>query len=82
VRYWRKTKNYDAGEELRLRYSTNGGSSWTTAGASDAVSWGYVEYAMPGSAGNNANFMIMFKSFGGDEAKENGRVDQVEVLGR
>jgi hypothetical protein len=82
VRYWRKTKNYDAGEELRLRYSTNGGSSWTTAGASDAISWGFVEYAMPSSAGNNANFMIMFKSFGGDEPKENGRMDQVEVLGR
>jgi hypothetical protein len=37
---------------------------------------------MPSSAGNNTNFMIMFKSFGGDEPKENGRVDQVEVLGR
>jgi hypothetical protein len=82
VRYWRKTKNYEVGEELRLRYSTNAGSSWTTAGASDAISWGFVEYAMPASAGNNPNFMIMFKSFGGDEPKENGRVDQVEVLGR
>jgi len=82
VRYWRKTKNYDVGEELRLRYSLDGGASWTTAGSTDAISWGYVEYVMPGSAGNNPNFMIMFKSFGGDEPKENGRVDQVEVRGR
>ena len=39
VRYWRRTKNYDAGEELRLRYSTNGGSSWTTATGCRAVFW-------------------------------------------
>ena len=84
VRFWRRTKNYEAdlNEHLRFRISVDGGATWTTRMESSALSWGFVEFAMPATAGNNANFMIMFKSFGGDEAKENGRVDQVEVLGR
>lgn len=82
VRFWRRTKNYDAGEALRFRYSTNGGSSWTTLEETAVTSWGFVEFQMPSAADNNPNFMILFKSFGGDEGKENSRIDQVEVLGK
>lgn len=80
--YWRRTANYDAGEELRVSYSTNGGGSWTTIEETAVTSWGYVEHALPAAANNNASFMIRFQSIGGDTRKENSRIDQVEVRGQ
>ncbi len=77
--YTRRTKNHDAGENLRIRY--HNGSSWKTIETVTGIHWGVMFFELPASAANNPNLRIRFKAKG-DMAKERGDVDNVVVTGR
>jgi len=78
LRYWRKTKNYDAKEKLLVRWYD--GSKWRTLENTQATDWGVLTYNLPAGAENNPNFAIRFKSKA-DEGKERSDVDSVLVTG-
>lgn len=76
--YWRRTANYDGGEELRVRWWN--GASWTTLENTTDEQWTRVEFALPAGADDNPAFKLRFKSRG-DQAKERGEIDNVEIHG-
>ena len=76
---WRRSKNYDLGESLRIRM--HDGSSWTTLEEATAVGWGRLQVELPASAGNNQNLRLRFKS-SGSQGNERGDIDGVAVYGQ
>ncbi len=79
VEVWRKTKNYDAGEGLRLR--VHDGSVWHTIEETNNPGWGRLQVDLPASAGNNPNLKVRFKSRG-SQGNERGDIDAVVITGR
>ncbi len=74
----RRTKNYDAGEGLKLRF--HDGTSWTDIEVTTDTAWGTVSFVLPATANDNANFRLRFKS-SGNEGKERGDIDDVQIIG-
>lgn len=76
---WRKTNNYDAGEDFKIRWYD--GSTWRTLEKTTKKSWGFVSWDLPPGADDNPSFAIRLKSSKADEFKERADVDEVMVLG-
>ena len=79
VEVWRRTTNYDAGENLLLRM--HDGNSWSTIEAIDQTDWGRLRVRLPASAGNNPNLVLRFKSKG-SQGNERCDIDEVTILGQ
>ena len=78
VKLWRRTKNYDAGEELRLRWWD--GNSWNTLEDASNPGWATLTFHLPSGAANNPSFKLRFRS-AADLGDERGDVDEVVVTG-
>lgn len=78
IQLWRRTKNYEALEELRIRI--HDGAGWTTLERANNPDWGIVTFDLPSSASNNPNLRIRLRS-SGSEGRERGDVDDLVVTG-
>lgn len=78
IELWRKTKNYDAGERLRIR--VHDGSQWHTLEDATAPGWGQLQFELGAWANNNPSLRLRIRS-GGNEGKERGDIDDVVVRG-
>jgi hypothetical protein len=78
VNFTRRTKNYDAGESLKVRF--HDGTGWTDIEVTTDTAWNTMSFMLPATANDNANFRLRFKS-SGDEAKERGDIDDVQIIG-
>ena len=78
VELWRKTKNYDSGERLRIRI--HDGSQWHTLEEATNPGWGRLRFELGAWANNNPNLRLRLRSTG-NEGKERGDVDEVVITG-
>lgn len=79
LKYSRRTKNLDSGENFRVEWYD--GSSWSLVEElTTNVAWGSTSVLLPAPAGNNVNFRVRF-STDASQANERGDVDDVELIG-
>jgi len=79
VEMWRKTKNYDAGERLRLR--VHDGQKWHTLENATNPGWAKVRFELGSWADQNPFLRLRLRSTG-NEDKERGDVDSIIVTGK
>ena len=78
--YMRRTKNYDSGEDFKVRYKIGNGP-WKTIDTVTTIHWGVIAAELPGEVDNKATLRFRFKSYG-SEGKERGDIDNVVITGR
>ncbi len=78
IALWRKTKNYDTGEMLRMRW--HDGSKWHTLEDATNPGWATLSIDLDLEANNNPNLRFRFRSIG-SQANERGDLDEVVVTG-
>ena len=78
--YARRTKNYDAGEDFKVRYKIGNGS-WKTIESVTQTHWGLIAAELPAEVDNKSSVTFRFKSYG-SEGKERGDIDNVMITGR
>jgi hypothetical protein len=78
VSLWRKTKNYDAGEHLRLRW--HDGTNWHTLEDATNPGWATLFFDLSHSADSNPNLRLRFRSVS-SQANERGDLDGIVVTG-
>mgnify|MGYP002526217732 CR=1 FL=1 len=78
VSLWRKTKNYDPGEHLRLRW--HNGHNWHTLEDATNPGWGSLSFALDHSANNNPHLRLRFRSVA-SQGNERGHLDEIVVTG-
>jgi Metallo-peptidase family M12 len=79
IELWRKTKNYDAGERLRIR--VHDGTSWYTLEDATNPGWGKLRFELGTWADNNPNLRLRLRSTG-NAGNERGDVDSVVITGQ
>ena len=81
---WR-TKNYEAGEQAVLEWSTNGGSTWNAVDTNTAKKWQNEEFVLPAAAAGKADFRIRFRTnavgVNPNGKKKSTHVDVVRIIG-
>jgi hypothetical protein len=78
VSLWRKTKNYDPGEHLRLRW--HNGHNWRTLEDATNPGWGALSFDLDHSANNNPHLRLRFRSVA-SQGNERGDLDEIVVTG-
>ena len=79
VKYYRMTKNFDAGEYLYVEWYD--GTDWNELESTQVSSWGSRQDMTCGSGANdNSNFKVRFRTNAGSN-NESAYVDTVEVTG-
>jgi hypothetical protein len=78
VSLWRKTKNYDPGERLRLRW--HDGSQWHTLEDATNPGWATLSFDLDHTASGIPNLRLRFRSVA-SQANERGDLDGIVVTG-
>jgi len=78
VSLWRKTKNYDPGERLRLRW--HDGNKWHTLEDATNPGWGTLSFDLVHTADNSPNLRLRFRSVA-SQGNERGDLDEIVVTG-
>jgi subtilisin family serine protease len=78
VKFNRRTKNFDSGEELIVEWWD--GAAWNTLEDTSKIKWTMRTFEVAPGADDNANFKLRFRT-NGNEGKERADIDDVDVLG-
>ncbi len=78
ISLWRKTKNYNPGEHLRMRW--HNGSQWNTLEDATNRGWATLSFDLNHTANDNPLLRMRFRSVA-NQGNERGDLDEITVTG-
>ena len=83
VKYARKAVGYESGDLFYAKYSSDGGSTWTTLDTADytATSWAPQDKTCGTDAAGKSNFIVKFESNAASGGNRSTYVDTVDIAG-